>query len=114
MILEKLNNKNFNIEVLEGIQKEYNRIFDELKEKYSKKLVIWYNTKYKPVEAADIVTEKIMLLAKAHFEHELSRVYNPKEEDPVLIKRQDDILLCMLYATEVFLTKHYNNQKIIK
>ena len=114
MIIEKLSNS-FNEETLKAVQAEYNRVFEEMKEKYSDKLIRWFGEKYtKSSDNVNIVMEKIMLLTKAHFEHELGRIYNPDEKDPVLLKRQDDVILCMLYATEVFLTKHNDNRKIVK
>ena len=99
---------------LEPITKEYDRVMEELREKYQVSLLKHFNQKYSPSETPKIVLEKIMYLAKLRFEKDLARIYKADESDTTMLERQNDLILCMLYATEMYLTAHDQNRSFRK
>lgn len=99
---------------LDPIVKEYDRIMEELREKYQVSLLKHYNKIYNSSETPKIVLEKIMYLAKLRFEKDLARIYKSDESDTTMLERQNDLILCMLYATEMYLTAHDQNRSFRK
>ena len=104
------------IEKREGIVEDYKRIFDEIMEKYGKQLIDYYNSlnKYSYKETADIVREKISMLVKIRFEHDLRKIYDPYETDQILVERQEELMYDMLYATEQYMELRHSNKNNIK
>ena len=103
------------IEKREGIIEDYKRIFDEITEKHSKQLIVYYNSlnKYSYKETCDIVCEKIAMLTKIRFEHDLRKIYDPYETDQILVERQEELMYDMLYATEQYMElRHFNKTNI--
>lgn len=100
------------IEKMEEIIKDYDRVFDEVMEQHGKRLFDYYNSKrmYSAKETADIVGEKVAMLTKIRFEHDLVAIYDPYETDQSLIERQEDLMYDMLYATESFLSLRHSNK----
>ena len=76
----------------------------------------YYNSKniYSAKETADIVSEKIALLVKIRFEHDLRKIYDPYETDQRLVERQEDLMYDMLYATETYMDLNRSNKINIK
>lgn len=99
---------------LDPIVKEYDRIMEELREKYQVSLLIHFNKQYSPSETAKIVLEKIMYLAKLRFEKDLAKIYKSDESDATMLERQNDLIMCMLYATEMYMTTHEQNRSFRK
>lgn len=99
---------------LEPITKEYDRVMEELREKYQVSLLKHYNSIYSVEDTPKIVLEKIMYLAKLRFEKDLARIYRSDESDTTMLDRQNDLILCMLYATEMYLTAHEQNRSFRK
>lgn len=99
-------------EKMEEIIKEYDRIFNDVLDQYGKRLIAYYGSKnrFSAKETADIVSEKVAMLTKIRFEHELTRIYDPYETDQCLIRRQEDLIYNMLYATESFLSLRRSNK----
>ena len=104
------------IQNMEEIIRDYNRVSDEVMEKHGKQLIAYYNSlkKYSAKEIADIVSEKISMLTKIRFEHDLSNIYDPYETDQILVKRQEDLMYDMLYATETYMDLRRLNKLNIK
>ena len=110
-MMEKI--KKLDEEMFKKTTEEHDRIFNELKDKFSADLLKWANNKVSDkIDAVNLASEKILYLTKVHFEHELAKMYDPDEKDEILLKRQDDLMNCMLYATDMYLTKHSENRKI--
>lgn len=92
----------------ERARAEHNKVFEEMREKYERMLLKHFNEEYKDVPnkiefSSMVVVEKIHLLVQRHFEKELSRIYRADETDPVMIARQNDLIMDMLYATDLHL-----------
>jgi len=92
----------------ERARAEHNKVFEEMREKYERILLKHFNEEYKNVPnkiefSSMVVVEKINLLVQRHFEKELSRIYRSDETDPVMIARQNDLIMDMLYATDLHL-----------
>ena len=103
------------IEKMEEIIGDYNRVYDDVMKKHGKQLITYYNSlnKYSAKETADIINEKIAMLTKIRFEHDLRDIYDPYETDQILVKRQEDLMYDMLYATETYMNlKHLNKINI--
>lgn len=104
------------IQKMEEIIKDYNRVFDEVMEQHGKRLIDYYNSKrmYSAKEIADIVGEKVAMLTKIRFEHDLTDIYDPYETDQSLVERQEDLMYDMLYATETYMDQRRANKINIK
>ena len=104
------------IEKMEEIIGDYNRIYDDVMEKHGKQLIAYYNSlnKYSVKEVTDIVSEKISMLTKIRFEHDLSKIYDPYEMDNIFIERQEELMYDMLYATETYMDLRRLNKINIK
>lgn len=104
------------IQKMEEIIKDYDRVADEVMEKHGKRLITYYNSmkKYSAKETADIVGEKIAMLTKIRFEHDLASIYDPYEMDRSLVERQEDLMYDMLYATETYMDLRRANKINIK
>lgn len=104
------------IEKMEEIIKDYDRVFDEVMEQHGKRLIDYYNSKrmYSAKETADIVGEKVAMLTKIRFEHDLADIYDPYETDQSLVERQEDLMYDMLYATETYMDQRRANKINIK
>lgn len=92
----------------ERARAEHNKVFEEMREKYERMLLKHFNEEYKDVPnkiefSSMVVVEKIHLLVQRHFEKELARIYRADETDPVMIARQNDLIMDMLYATDLHL-----------
>lgn len=92
----------------ERARAEHNKVFEEMREKYERMLLKHFNEEYKDVPnkiefASMVVVEKIHLLVQRHFEKELTRIYRSDETDPIMIARQNDLIMDMLYATDLHL-----------
>ena len=103
-------------EKMEEIIGDYNRVYDNVMEKHGKQLITYYNSlnKYSAKETTDIIGEKIAMLTKIRFEHDLRNIYNPYEKDQILIERQKDLMYEMLYATETYMELRFSNKINIK
>ena len=101
---------------MEEIIKDYNRVYDEIAEKHGKQLIAYYSSlnKYSVNEVTDIVGEKIAMLTKIRFEHDLSKIYDPYEIDHIFVERQEDLMYDMLYATETYMDLRRANKINIK
>lgn len=108
--------KQISVEKMEEIIGDYERVSNEVMEKYGKQLISYYNSKniYSAKETADIVSEKIALLVKIRFEHDLGKIYDPYETDQRLVERQEDLMYDMLYATETYMDLNRSNKINIK
>lgn len=108
--------KQISVEKMEEIIGDYERVSNEVMEKYGKQLIDYYNSKniYSAKETADIVSEKIALLVKIRFEHDLRKIYDPYETDQRLVERQEDLMYDMLYATETYMDLNRSNKINIK
>ena len=108
--------KSLPIEKMEEIIGDYNRVYDDVMEEHGKQLITYYNSlnKYSAKETADIIGEKIAMLTKIRFEHDLRNVYDPYETDKILVKRQEDLMYDMLYATETYMDLRRLNKINIK
>ena len=104
------------IEKMEEIIRDYNRVSDEVMEKHGERLICYYNSmgKYSTKEVTDIVGEKIAMLTKIRFEHDLSKIYDPYEMDNIFVERQEDLMYDMLYATEMYMNLRRLNKINIK
>jgi len=104
------------IEKMEEIIKDYNRVFSVVMEKHGKRLIDYYTSlnKYSSKEIVDIIDEKIAMLTKNRFEHDLRLVYDPYETDQRLVERQEDLMYDMLYATETYMDLRHKNKLNIK
>ena len=104
------------IEKMEEIVVDYKRVYDEVMEKYGKQLFAYYNSinNYSVKEITDIVGEKIAMLTKIRFEHDLSKIYDPYEMDHIFVERQEDLMYDMLYATETYMDLRRANKINIK
>ena len=104
------------IEKMEEIVVDYKRVYDEVMEKYGKQLFAYYNSinNYSVKEITDIVGEKIAMLTKIRFEHDLKDIYDPSEKDQILVERQEDLMYDMLYATETYMDLRHSNKLNIK
>lgn len=104
------------IQKMEEIIKDYDRVSNEVMEKHGKRLICYYNSlgKYSAKETTDIVGEKIALLTKIRFEHDLANIYDPYETDQSLVERQEDLMYEMLYATETYMELRRANKINIK
>ena len=104
------------IQKMKEIIKDYDRVSNEVMEKHGKRLICYYNSlgKYSAKETADIVGEKIALLTKIRFEHDLANIYDPYETDQSLVERQEDLMYDMLYATETYMDLRHKNKLDIK
>ena len=104
------------IEKMEEIIKDYNRVSNEIMEKYGKQLMSYYNSmkKYSSNETVDIVGEKIAMLTKIRFEHDLRDIYDSYEIDQRLVERQEYLMYCILYATETYMNLRHSNKINIK
>ena len=104
------------IEKMEEIIGDYNRVYDEVTEKHGKRLIAYYNSlsKYSAKETADIIGEKIAMLIKIRFEHDLRDIYDPYETDQILVERQEELMYDMLYATETYMDLRRLNKINIK
>lgn len=104
------------IQKMEEIIKDYDRVSNEVMEKHGKRLIAYYNSmkKYSAKETADIVGEKIAMLTKIRFEHDLANIYDPYETDQSLVERQEDLMYDMLYATETYMDLRHKNKLNIK
>ena len=110
-------NKNLlSVERMEEIIKDYKRVYNMVMEEHGTRLIAYYNSvkKFSTKEIADIVGEKIALLVKIRFEHDLRNIYNPYEKDQILIERQKDLMYEMLYATEAYMELRFSNKINIK
>lgn len=92
----------------ERARAEHNKVFEEMREKYERMLLKHFNEEYKDVPnkiefSSMVVVEKMHLLVQRHFEKELARIYRADETDPVMIARQNDLIMDMLYATDLHL-----------
>ena len=103
-------------EKMEEIIGDYNRVYDNVMEKHGKQLITYYNSlnKYSAKETTDIVGEKIAMLTKIRFEHDLKIIYDPYETDQILVERQEELMYDMLYATEVYMDLRNSNKTNIK
>ena len=108
--------KQISVEKMEEIIGDYERVSNEVMEKYGKQLIDYYNSKniYSAKETADIVSEKIAWLVKIRFEHDLRKIYDPYETDQRLVERQEDLMYDMLYATETYMDLNRSNKINIK
>ena len=104
------------IEKMEEIIGDYNRVYDDVMEKHSKQLITYYNSlnKYSAKETVDIIGEKIAMLTKIRFEHDLRDIYDPYETDQILVERQEELMYDMLYATETYMDLRHSNKLNIK
>ena len=104
------------IEKMEEIIGDYNRVYDDVMEKHSKQLIAYYNSlgKYSSKETTDIIGEKIAMLTKIRFEHNLRDIYDPYETDQILVERQEELMYDMLYATETYMDLRRANKINIK
>ena len=104
------------IEKMEEIIEDYNRVYDDVMEKHSKQLIVYFNSlnKYSVKEITDIISEKIAMLTKIRFEHDLKIIYDPYETDQILVERQEELMYDMLYATEVYMDLRNSNKTNIK
>lgn len=104
------------IEKMEEIIKDYNRVFDEVMEQHGKRLIDYYNSKrmYSAKEIANIAGEKVAMITKIRFEHDLADIYDPYETDQSLVERQEDLMYDMLYATETYMDQRRANKINIK
>ena len=104
------------IEKMEEIVGDYNRVYDDVMEKHGKQLIDYYNSlnKYSVEETTNIVGEKIAMLIKIRFEHDLSNIYDPYETDQILVERQEELMYDMLYATETYMDLRRLNKINIK
>lgn len=104
------------IQKMKEIIKDYDRVSDEVMEKHGKRLISYYNSKklYSAKETTDIVGEKIAMLTKIRFEHDLANIYDPYETDQSLVERQEDLMYDMLYATETYMDLRRANKINIK
>ena len=104
------------IEKMEEIIGDYNRVYDDVMEKHSKQLITYYNSlnKYSAKEIVDIIGEKIAMLTKIRFEHDLRDIYDPYETDQILVERQEELMYDMLYATETYMDLRRANKINIK
>ena len=110
-------NKNLlSVEKMEEIIKDYKRVYNTVMEEHGTRLILYYNSvkKFSAKEIADIVGEKIAMLTKIRFEHDLRNIYNPYEKDQILIERQKDLMYEMLYATETYMELRFSNKINIK
>ena len=82
------------IEKMEEIIGDYNRVSNEIMEQHGKQLIAYYKSlnKYSTKEIVDITGEKIALLTKIRFEHDLRDIYDACETDPILVERQEDLM----------------------
>ena len=101
---------------MEEIIKDYNRVYDDVMEKHGKQLIAYYSSlnKYSVKEVTDIIGEKIAMLTKIRFEHDLSKIYDPYEMDHIFVERQEDLMYDMLYATETYIDLRRANKINIK
>ena len=107
--------KQISVEKMEEIIGDYERVSNEVMEKYGKQLSAYYNSKnYSAKETTDIVSEKIALLVKIRFEHDLRKIYDPYETDQRLVERQVDLMYYMLFATETYMDLNRSNKINIK
>lgn len=104
------------IQKMEEIIRDYDRVSNDVMEQHGKRLIDYYNSKrmYSAKETADIVGEKIALLTKIRFEHDLRDIYDPYETDQSLVERQEDLMYDMLYATETYMDLRRANKINIK
>ena len=75
-------NKNLlSVEKMEEIIKDYKRVYNTVMVEHGTRLILYYNSvkKFSAKEIADIVGEKIAMLTKIRFEHDLRNIYNPYE-----------------------------------
>lgn len=110
-------NKNLlSVEKMEEIIKDYKRVYNTVMVEHCTRLILYYNSvkKFSAKEIADIVGEKIAMLTKIRFEHDLRNIYNPYEKDQILIERQKDLMYEMLYATETYMELRFSNKINIK
>ena len=110
-------NKNLlSAEKMEEIIKDYKRVYNTVMEEHGTRLITYYNSvkKFSSKEIADIVGEKVAMLTKIRFEHDLRNIYNPYEKDQILIERQKDLMYEMLYATETYMELRFSNKINIK
>ena len=103
-------------EKMEEIINDYNRVSDEIIEKYGKQLISYYNSmkKYSSNETVDIVSEKIAMLTKIRFEHDLRDIYDSYKIDQKIIERQEYLMYCILYAMETYMNLRHSNKINIK
>lgn len=103
-------------EKMEEIIKDYNRVSDEIIEKYGKQLISYYNSmkKYSSNETVDIVSEKISMLTKIRFEHDLRDIYDSYKIDQQIVERQEYLMYCILYAMETYMNLRHSNKINIK
>lgn len=113
LILKKMN---LPVIKMEEIIRDYNRVYGELMEKHGNQLIAYYNSlnKYSIKEITDIVSEKISMLTKIRFEHDLSKIYDPYEMDDIFVERQEELMYDMLFATEAYMDLRRLNKINIK
>ena len=101
---------------MEEIIKDYNRVSNEIMEKYGKQLISYYNSmkKYSSNETVDIVSEKIAMLTKIRFEHDLRDIYDSYKIDQKIVERQEYLMYCILYAMETYMNLRHSNKINIK
>ena len=99
---------------MEEVIRDYKRVSNEVMEQYGNQLFDYYNAKYSAKETINIVSEKIAMLTKIRFEHDFRNIYDPCEMDQILVKRQEDLMYDMLYATETYVGLRHSNKRNIK
>lgn len=100
-------------EISENSIKEFDRIMDDVRAKHERSLLEFFNKKFGDSKrSVNVSLEKLTYLCKLRFEKELAKIYDPDESDSDMIARQDELIDCMLYATEMYLSIVAKNRKL--
>lgn len=93
--------------------KEFDRVMADVRAKHERSLLEFFNKKFgDSKKSVNVSLEKLTYLCKLRFEKELAKIYDPDESDPDMIARQDELIECMLYATEMYLSIVAKNRKL--